>query len=332
MNLRVHYLPRIVATCFAVMLPAALVAQEKLSPKKTARPRIAATVGDAAIYDSEVQAKLDRGLKRRVIDDDARPALAAHALAQLVNQRLVMAYLHQRGTAAHRQEIKAELDIIRRKLKTQNITLAEFLKRSGQTAARFEYDLAWRITWNAYQERNINDTTLERYFNAHRRQFDGTQLRVSQILFKRGAGGTEKLLKQAESIRSQITAGKISFAEAAKKHSAAPSGKRGGDVGFIDRHGSMGEPFCKAGFGLKKGETSEPVITDFGVHLIQTTDSRPGKRRWQDVRKELRSEMVRFLFGWVADRQRDKITVKFSGASPYFSPDTGKLVVPSKQP
>jgi peptidyl-prolyl cis-trans isomerase C len=58
------------------------------------------------------------------------------------------------------------------------------------------------------------------------------------------------------------------FEELAKKFSTCPSKRDGGDLGSFGR-GRMVESFEEAAFALKVGETSGPVRTRFGYHLIQ---------------------------------------------------------------
>ena len=129
--------------------------------------------------------------------------------------------------------------------------------------------------------RYATEERLATYFAAHRRDFDGTQLVVSHILFRPSAAGekpTEEPLKQAEKIRGEIIAGKLTFADAARKYSAGPSRKDGGRLGTIGRHGPMDESFSRAAFALEVGQVSPPVKTSFGVHLIRCDQTKPGER------------------------------------------------------
>lgn len=72
---------------------------------------------------------------------------------------------------------------------------------------------------------------------------------------------------EATDLLKKISAGD-SFESLAKQFSQCPSGKDGGDLGEFGR-GSMVKPFEEAAFGLKVGEVSGPVRTQFGYHLIQ---------------------------------------------------------------
>lgn len=58
------------------------------------------------------------------------------------------------------------------------------------------------------------------------------------------------------------------FEDLAKTFSRCPSSQRGGDLGEFSK-GKMVPAFEEAAFQLKVGETSPPVSTRFGYHLIQ---------------------------------------------------------------
>ena len=61
------------------------------------------------------------------------------------------------------------------------------------------------------------------------------------------------------------------FAELAKANSACPSSAKGGDLGEFG-HGAMVKEFDETAFALEKGKISDPVKTQFGWHLVMTTD------------------------------------------------------------
>jgi len=74
--------------------------------------------------------------------------------------------------------------------------------------------------------------------------------------------------RQAETIRAEAAQPGADFAALARRYSDAPDKIRGGDVGVFDK-GMMIGPFEKAAFALKVGETSPPIETRFGFHIIQ---------------------------------------------------------------
>jgi peptidyl-prolyl cis-trans isomerase C len=72
---------------------------------------------------------------------------------------------------------------------------------------------------------------------------------------------------EANDLLKKIAEGKT-FEDLAKAHSLCPSKSDGGDLGEFGK-GSMVPSFETAAFGLKVGEVSGPVRTQFGYHLIQ---------------------------------------------------------------
>ncbi len=93
---------------------------------------------------------------------------------------------------------------------------------------------------------------------------DFTTVRASHILVKNR--------NEAVQIKKDIENGG-SFEEYAQKYSLCPSGQRGGDLGYFGR-GQMVKEFEDEAFELPVGEVSEPVLTDFGWHLIKVTDKK----------------------------------------------------------
>lgn len=86
---------------------------------------------------------------------------------------------------------------------------------------------------------------------------------------------TLKVYNQLMDLRATILKGKLTFENAARTQSADTwSAKQGGDLGFFTAF-SMVYPFESASYELEQGEISLPVRTQYGYHLIKTTDRRP---------------------------------------------------------
>lgn len=292
-----------------------LIVALPLAAQESAAPRVVATVDGVAIYDADVDRQLDRTLKQREADPVARQALRAAALDQLVRRRLIVAYLDKNKRGATRQDLDQAVARASAQLQQQGSSLAEFLKKSSLDEERFRQTLAWQLGWQRYLQQWLSDENLEKYFRDHRRDFDGTQLRVAHILWKVEPRDDDtvrtRALDQAAKVRGEILSGKLTFADAAKKHSAAPTGATGGDIGLIGRNEPMPEPFSKAAFALEVGGVSEPVVSAIGVHLIQCQEVKPGTKTWKDVRGPLESAVTRFLFDWVSDQQRPASKIEY---------------------
>ncbi len=76
-----------------------------------------------------------------------------------------------------------------------------------------------------------------------------------------------KTEQEAKAIVNQLNKG-ANFSKLAMEKSLCPSGKKGGDLGTFGR-GRMVREFENATFSLQKGQTSQPVRTEFGWHIIK---------------------------------------------------------------
>jgi len=89
---------------------------------------------------------------------------------------------------------------------------------------------------------------------------------------------SENLRKETKTkllqIREDILNNVISFSDAAKKYSQDPgSADNGGNFGFTPK-GTFVKEFEKVAFSLKKGEVSDIVETEFGLHIIRLEEKR----------------------------------------------------------
>jgi peptidyl-prolyl cis-trans isomerase D len=106
------------------------------------------------------------------------------------------------------------------------------------------------------------------------------------------AADRAKAKAKAQELLAQVRKAPDTFAEVAKKNSQDPgSAASGGDLGFFAR-GAMVKPFADAAFGLKVGDISDVVESDFGYHIIKLAEIKPGKQRgFDEVRAEIESEL-----------------------------------------
>jgi len=98
--------------------------------------------------------------------------------------------------------------------------------------------------------------------------------------------------KEAKDLLARLDKGE-SFDALAKEHSLDPgSGANGGDLGWAAAD-SYVEPFAEALTKLKKGETSKPVQSSFGWHIIRLEDTRTADfPEFEQVKPQL-EEMLR---------------------------------------
>ncbi|MFC3416804.1 peptidylprolyl isomerase [Algoriphagus hitonicola] len=86
----------------------------------------------------------------------------------------------------------------------------------------------------------------------------------------------EDIYNQLLKFKEDIMSGEADFAELAKEYSEDPgSAVQGGDLGFFGR-GELAPEYEATALGLRQGEISDPVETQFGFHMIQLLETRNG--------------------------------------------------------
>lgn len=143
--------------------------------------------------------------------------------------------------------------------------------------------------------------------NAKPQRFEApAQTRASHILISNEGPAS---LDKARKILADLRAG-ASFAELAKQHSTDPgSAALGGDLGFFGP-GQMVRPFEDAVAALQKpGDLSEPVVSQFGYHIIRLEERRAaGKRPFAEVRAELMREARQALLNEARLKKAQSLT------------------------
>lgn len=101
-----------------------------------------------------------------------------------------------------------------------------------------------------------------------------TQTRARHILLRPSPQPDQaKALAQLAVLRQEIVSGKVDFADAAKRLSEDGSAAQGGDLGWASP-GMFVPEFEEAMGRLRPGQLAEPLVSRFGVHLIEVTDRR----------------------------------------------------------
>jgi peptidyl-prolyl cis-trans isomerase D len=123
----------------------------------------------------------------------------------------------------------------------------------------------------------VSDDEVRAYFDTHKKLFDrpGTA-KVSVIIIPRAVTAADSALVRAHALalRAKILGGE-KFEDVARAESAdSASAANGGSLGKGPK-GRFVAPFETAAFALKTGEISQPVLTQFGYHLIKL-DARKG--------------------------------------------------------
>lgn len=145
-----------------------------------------------------------------------------------------------------------------------------------------------------------------------------TQSHARHILLRTGPQLTESAAAaRLADYRRRIVAGQADFAELAREHSQDGSAKQGGDLGWANP-GRYVPEFEQAMNALKPGEVSEPLVSRFGVHLIQLVERREAKltqREQRDMARDtVREKKVEEAFATWVQELRGRAYVEYRDA------------------
>jgi peptidyl-prolyl cis-trans isomerase D len=145
-----------------------------------------------------------------------------------------------------------------------------------------------------------DDAAVKAAYEAKKGQY--SEMKASHILFKAETEAqVAEATAKAQAIRAKLVAGQ-DFAKAAEELSQDPSAKGNkGDLGWF-KSGAMVKPFEDAAAGLKIGELSQPVRTNFGIHIIKLEGRR--QKTFEEVKDELKAQVGRERF---ASKAKDKL-------------------------
>ena len=136
--------------------------------------------------------------------------------------------------------------------------------------------------------------------------FSITQTLARHILLKPSAQLTQDAaIARLAAFKKQIASGVKSFSQIAKENSEDGSAAQGGELGWVSPGGFVPE-FEEAMNALALGAMSDPVISRFGVHLIQVTERRQTtlepKQQREQARNVLREQKFEAAYAdWLRD-------------------------------
>ncbi len=132
----------------------------------------------------------------------------------------------------------------------------------------------------------VKDEDVLAFYNENPDKFaTGETVNASHILVDTEEAALE--------IYAKISAGEMSFEDAAKEYSSCPSKANGGNLGDFGK-GQMVPEFDTAVFSMNVGEITEtPVQTQFGYHLIKLVAKNESKvTPFEDIAAEIKEAIL----------------------------------------
>ncbi len=293
----------------------------------------------AFLSSSAVHAKLVDGIAAIINGDvitfsevDERTSLAhqdrAHALADLVGERLLEADVRSLHLEVTPDELDRAVDEVRKENNLDADRFEQALKSQGLTMERYRAQLSKQIARMKLMQVKVKGkvTISDEDVKTTYRQETATAASLVHarhlfVAVKEGSpiADVQAGRTKAERALAEIKAGK-EFAVAAKQYSDAPTAHLGGDLGFI-RRGELLPEIEQAAFALAPGQVSEVIRARGGFHLVKVEekklDAPPDFEHAKDAIRErlMRAALEKEAQRYVQQlRKEASVEVKLQGA------------------
>ncbi len=207
-------------------------------------------------------------------------------LDRMIDQKLILQAAEEKGVTVTEEQIRERMNEMKEQLGGE-ASFQMYLAQFGITEERLKQDVRNQLLIEGVlgPEIKISEEELKAYFEENKDILgEPEQVRARHILVE-----TEQ---QAKEIRNKLERGE-SFEELAKQYSTDEASKaNGGDLGYFKR-GDMVAEFEEVAFSLKPGETSQPVKSQFGYHIIRVEDHKqPEPANYEEKKEEIRAQIL----------------------------------------
>jgi len=281
----------------------------------------AAMVNGQAIPMSELQTAVRNVVMQNGMDSENLDAFMGQfgprILDQLIDAELLLQAAKKGGFNAADEDVDAAFAELSGRYATGE-EFQEEMKKRGFTESSLKSSIRKQMSIQKYIEETIvpqavvpEEAVREAYDQNPQNFSTPEEVKASHILINSAESDPQEkkdeARKKAEEIAALAKAKGADFAELARKNSEGPSAPSGGDLGFFTR-GRMVKPFEDAAFSLKLNEVSDPILTQFGYHIIKVTDRKDGSTAsFDQVKEKLSQDLTNRMINEIINRQLSQL-------------------------
>ncbi|MFZ9976713.1 MAG: peptidylprolyl isomerase [Candidatus Kapaibacteriota bacterium] len=263
-----------------------LSASSLFAQKSQVLDKIIATIGREIVLQSDIEGRMAMFLQQNPKVNPADPELRKQVLESLINERLMVTKAMEDSIVVMDEEINQSLDFMMQNLIQTYGSEKRVEDLYGMSISRIRKNyreevrkqlLVERLQQQRFMGVKCTNREVEDFYTQYRDSIRviPASVELAHIVkhIKPSADAKEEVKRLALKIRDSIVKG-IDFAELAKRHSGDPgSASTGGDLGWVDK-GKFVAEYERAAYDLQPGETSQPIESPFGFHIIQTIEKR----------------------------------------------------------
>jgi peptidyl-prolyl cis-trans isomerase SurA len=233
-------------------------------------------------------------------------------LEKLIDMRLQLQEARGLGLEVTPEEVRETIESVKKKYSLTDNALRESLKKEGLTFEEYEKRLSEQIIISKLVNQQVrkkiivSEEEVKKYMDANKENLsDGEAFKIKQILFKGPKNDADKevIEEKASLIVQRLKAGE-DFSVLAEEYSEDPSGRLGGNLGFIKKS-YLTEEFVNKLNAMNVGDVSIPFWTEKGLHIIKLDEKIPAQNIdevRENVRKQLTEDKVLETYkSWIKD-------------------------------
>lgn len=255
------------------------------------------TLGDTEITAAEFEPRFEIALRTLAAQqgtplDEATMAqfgaLRPNFLDQFATQQVLLQEAQARDISVPEAEVEAQITQARESA-GENFEQALAEAGYGDEAALREYIgeslLLQRVVESVQGEVEVTDEAVRGFYDENTEQFAQPDQVCARHILVEDQTKADELYERLE--------GGADFAQVARNNSTDPGSKdNGGDLGCLTQ-GQTVPAFEEAAFAAEVGETTEPVQSDFGFHIIRVYEKNAGTTTpFAEVQEQVREQLV----------------------------------------
>jgi len=241
-------------------------------------------------------AEYEQGLADSILRDKVMRTVAGSAWAAGDEARKYYDFLTQQRTVEYLYLPAADFAASVKPTEEELNAWYEAHKAELASQPRVEVEYVAVAPEGLVRPESVSAEAALKWYEANKQRFrQPEQVKVAHILVPLAENAPEAAVKQAmeKAVRIRSEAEKGDFAAVANANNGPNAAGPGGELGWIQR-GQTVKPFEDAAWALQPGQISEPVRSQFGLHIIKMEERKDASvQPFAEVEAEVRATLAK---------------------------------------